>query len=117
MVTSASMPVLTEEQATAVARKVLGFAKADTVLVELVHTANRVSRIANNRVLAGNDGDSLELTIYTSIGARSSVPILINQLDDDSLREAVRIAEAIALLQVGSPINLRPISLGPQKYL
>lgn len=110
-------PVLTENRAREIAQKVLSFSRGDTALVELVHSSYRVSRIANNRILAGNDGDTLELTITTNFGARSSASLSTNQIDDASLREAVRLAESIARMQVGSDHNLRPIPLGPKEYI
>src|SRR5688572_31977701 len=52
-------PVLAHRQVTELAERVLGMTRATTVAVRVTHTANVMTRMANNQVLSGDDGDTL----------------------------------------------------------
>ncbi len=114
---SIDAPVLTREQAHDLARKVLRMAAADTVDIELVHTRRQMTRIAGNRVLTGDDGDELRITVTTEYGLKGSVSMATNQIDDVTLQGAVMRAQGAARALSGAPHSLLTISEGPQQYL
>jgi predicted Zn-dependent protease len=96
-------PVFTQEQLLALAKRVLSMSSADTTSVRLKHVARVVTRVANGRVLPGEDGDELVIAFRSRYGEGIGVELRSNQLDDTSLRVAVAQCEAL------SQQNIRPI--------
>jgi len=110
---SPGSPVFTPERGRELASKILRMASPDAnfVAVTLIHTAQQITRFANNRLLTTDDGDDLIVKFHTEFGRKKDVSIQTNQLDDSGLLAAVRRAEALARLLPGAAINLTP----PQK--
>jgi predicted Zn-dependent protease len=99
------------------ARKILRMVSAETVSLELVHTAQQITRIGDGRVLTGDDGDDLRIRIETGYGLKVSVRLDTNQLDDVVLQAAVKRAESAARALPGAAVNLLRIPTGAQQYL
>jgi predicted Zn-dependent protease len=76
-----------------------------------------MTRIAGSRVLTGDDGDDLQITITTGYGLKGSVSIDTNQIDETTLRGAVARAESAARALPGAPYSLLNIPEGARQYL
>src|SRR5687767_14878923 len=110
-------PVLTKEQLFAIGKRILEASTSDTVRAQIKHTARGVTLLANNRVLTSDNGDSLEITVQAIKGGRSRVRMTLNQVDDASLRAAVRTMDELARDQIGSPHDYMKVPDGPQEYM
>ncbi len=107
------MAQLSESDAQAVLKKVLGFSKADECAVSLDGNREGNLRFARNAVSTSGGADTLALTVTTSFGKKSGTAT-INEFDDASLEKVVRRAEELAQF---APENPEFVSeLGPQKY-
>jgi predicted Zn-dependent protease len=105
---AAARPVLSEEQVMTLAKRVMSMTSADTVHVYVIHTAQVVTRMANDQVLSGDDGDRLQIQLWTRFGGRAGVNVITNQLDDTVLLAAVRRCEALARVNLGPDEEARP---------
>jgi predicted Zn-dependent protease len=110
-------PVLTRSQILQLSNQLLEMSSADTVQLQVTHTARVITRVVNNRILAGDDGDELRLQILTKFGSRESVRILTNQMDRSSLQALVRQCEEIARRQIGTDEELRHVPRLQDEYL
>ena len=88
--------LLTREQATALATKLLGLVgdRAKGVLIE--HTALGVTKVANNRVIGSDAGSELSIVFGSTFGSGLDVQIGTNQLDAETLRRVIDEAKEIA---------------------
>lgn len=92
-------PVLTRAQVTELTKRIMDMTTAPTAKVTVTHTANYVTRMANNQVLSGDDGDTLTIRLGTSFdsydgGSRFTVA-RTNQLDDNVLHTIVKQCEQV----------------------
>jgi predicted Zn-dependent protease len=110
-------PVLTQTQAQSLGHKILRLTSADVVRIDVVNTVRRITRIANNRILTGNDGSNLDIWVSTRFGRRIPVSLNINQIDDSSLRGAIAQVEGVAREQSGPPVELIHFPEGPMEYI
>lgn len=105
--------LLTREQCEAIAKKVLGFAKADETRVTISSAANGNMRFAVNQ--ASTSGDNYDNTVTVrSIFGRRAANSTTNAHDDASLQAVVERAEALARLAPEDPEAMP--ELGPQNY-
>ena len=94
-------PILSRDEMFALAKKMLSMATATDVDVYIIHTARTVTRLANGQVLTSDDGDEVQIGLYTAYGNRIGVRVDTNQIDDTALREIVQRCEAISREQIG----------------
>jgi predicted Zn-dependent protease len=91
---AAGRPVLSREQLTDLTQRMLGMTSGDDVSIQVTHTARAVTRIANGKVLSGDDGDTLAVRVSTRLSDMYRfLTIRTNQLDDSVLRAIVQQAE------------------------
>ena len=106
--------ILSASEARALTTKVLAFSKADSCIVSLAGHARGNIRFALNTVTTSGYQDDLVVSIESHFGQRSG-SVSLNELDDASLRAAVRKSEEIARLAPPNEEFQPP--LGAQKYL
>ena len=105
--------MLSESDARAILKKVLGYSKADEAEATLTGSRSGNLRSARNAVSTSGGADSLDLTVQSSFGKKTGIAT-INEFDDASLERTVRRAEELARLAPENPEYV-PF-LGPQKY-
>jgi predicted Zn-dependent protease len=110
-------PVMTEAQVTRLSQTILAMTSADTVAIRLMHTARIITRVANDEVFAGDDGDELELGIYTRYGGRIGVKVETNQLTESTLRALVAQCETLARAQFGTADEVRHVRQDQDVYI
>ena len=107
------MPLLTQDEAQALLKKVLSYSKADECEINLTGTATGNIRYARNSVSTSGGISTHTLVVSSAYGKKLGVAT-INEFDDASLEKVVRRAEELAQL---APENPEFVSfLGPQKY-
>ena len=105
---------LTADESRQLCRKVLELATADHTRVNVESGLSGFTRVAINRITTA--GETTDVTVQvTSVFGKRVASVQTNRLDDDSLRRAVRDAEALAKLAPENPEYLP--ELGEQKYL
>jgi predicted Zn-dependent protease len=105
--------LLSRDDCEALAKKLLGFAKADETRVTIQSQARGNTRFAVNQISTA--GDSYDaVVVVRSVFGRRAANAVTNKLDDASLRAVVERAEALARLAPEDP-ELVP-ELGPQQY-
>ena len=104
---------LSREEAEALARRALAFAKADETRVTVSSGSRGNTRFAQNQVSTAGDNYNTTVTIRSAFGRRSGA-VTTNKLDDASLRAAVETAERLARLAPEDPEAMP--ELGPQQY-
>jgi predicted Zn-dependent protease len=89
-------PVMTREELLALGKRILRMTTVDTVNVAVTHAARAVTRLANDRVLSSDDGDTLLIEIETGVGGQPPYfHVRTNQLDDSVLLNGVQQCEAL----------------------
>jgi len=105
---------LTADESRQLCRQVLGYATADHTRVNIESGLSGFTRVAINRITTA--GETTDVTVQvTSVFGKRVASVETNRLDDDSLRRAVRDAEALARLAPENPEYLP--ELGEQNYL
>jgi predicted Zn-dependent protease len=104
---------LSRAESEALAKQILGYVTADEARVGINSGARGNTRFAVNQVSTAGDNSNTAVQITCRFGKRSGT-VTTNRLDDASLREAVRQAEALAKLAPEDPEALP--ELGPQEY-
>lgn len=115
---AASDPVMGREEAQTLGARILGMLSSDRATIEIVHMARGVTRVAQNQVRSGNEGEQLTLAMSTTFGRLGPVQLKFNQLDDATLRGAIAQLEALAR-QAGPPLDppkIAGLAFGPQHY-
>jgi predicted Zn-dependent protease len=110
---AAPAPVLGRDASEALARKVLGFARADETRVNVTSGAQGNTRFAVNQISTGGDTQNVVVSVQSTFGGRSA-SATTNRLDDAALRSVVERAEALARLAPVDPERM-PL-LEPQQY-
>ncbi|MDH5234716.1 MAG: TldD/PmbA family protein [Gemmatimonadota bacterium] len=106
-------PHLSRADCEAIAKRALGFSKADECRVSIDSGMRQNTRFAVNQISTAGDDYDATVTIRSVFGKKVA-SIRTNRLDDASLRAAVENSERIARLAPDDP-ELMP-ELGPQKY-
>ena len=104
---------LTREQAQALAKRVLGFAKADDTRVNISSGWSGNTRFAANQITTAGGTTDTTVTVTSTVGRRRA-SAQTNVLDDAALRRTVELSERLARLAPEDP-ELMP-ELGPQRY-
>lgn len=105
--------LITRDQAEALAKRVLAFAKADETAVSIASEARTNTRFAVNQVSTAGDDVDTTITVRSAFGKKSA-SVTTNKTDDASLAATVRAAEDLARLAPEDP-EAMPM-LGPQTY-
>jgi len=108
---------MSREQIMALSKQIMSMTSVDIVNVFITHTARVVTRIANDRILSGDDGDELEISLRTIAGGRQEVRVETNQLDETMLRDLVQQCERLARAQEGSEEEVMHVPLTQDEYL
>ncbi len=106
-------PILTRDQAEALTKRVLSFAKADSTRVTIRSATRANSRFAVNQMSTAGDNTDTVVTVMSTFGKRSATTST-NKLDDAGLSQAVANSEALARLSPEDPEDMP--ELGPQQY-
>ncbi len=107
------MAQLSESDAQAILKKVLGYSKADECEATLSGSRQGNVRFARNAVSTSGTQDTLNLSVHSAFGKKSGTAT-VNEFDDASLERVVRRAEELARLAPENPEYVT--MLGPQKY-
>ena len=107
------MSQISESEAQAILKKVLGYSKAAECEVTLTGGHSGNLRFARNAVSTSGAKDDLNLVVECAYGKKSGTAT-INEFDDASLEKVVRRADELAKLAPENPEYV-PF-LGPQKY-
>ena len=108
------MAILSQDQAQALLKKVLGYSTADECEATLSGSLSGNVRSARNTISTSGASDNVALVVESRFGKRAGVATC-NQFDDATLQRCVQRAEEIARLAPESPEYV-PL-LGPQQYL
>jgi len=108
-----SAPILTRDQAEALAKRVLAFATADGTRVNIRSAARANSRFAVNQMSTAGDNTDTVVTVRSTFGRRSA-SASTNKLDDAALKQVVASSEALARLSPEDPEAMP--ELEPQQY-
>jgi predicted Zn-dependent protease len=106
-------PVLGRAEAEAIAQKALSFATADETRVTINSGSRANTRFAVNQVSTAGDASNVTVSVLSAFGTKRAVATS-NRLDEASLREVVKNAEALAKLSPEDPEAMP--ELGPQTY-
>ena len=106
-------PILTRDEAQALAKRILYFATADATRVTIRSAARANSRFAVNQMSTAGDNFDTVVTVLSSFGKRSATATT-NKLDDAALQQCVANSENLARLSPEDPEALP--ELGPQQY-
>ncbi len=108
------MPILSQTDAQALLKQVLGYSTADECEATLNGRTSGNIRYARNSVSTAGAADTASLAVEARFGKRSGIATC-NEFDEATLRRCVQRAEEIARLAPESPEYV-PL-LGPQTYL
>lgn len=106
-------PILSRDDAQALAKRVLSFATADSTRVTIRSAARANSRFAVNQISTAGDNFDTVVTVLSTFGKRSATATT-NKLDDAALRQLVANSEKLARLSPEDPEAMP--ELGPQEY-
>jgi predicted Zn-dependent protease len=106
-------PVLSRAEAEALAKRVLGFAKADDTRVTIRSGARANTRFAVNQISTAGDNLDTVVTVLSSFGKRGATATT-NKLDDAALQRVVAKSELLARLSPEDPEAMP--ELPPQTY-
>src|SRR5437016_8049003 len=105
--------MLTRDEAQTLARKVLGLATFPECQVNIASSEQAYTRFANNGITTASLSLRHSVSIAVAREGRSGV-MTVNDLDDASLRAAVKKAEELAAIAPVNAERLPPI--GPQEF-
>jgi predicted Zn-dependent protease len=105
--------MLTQDEAQKIAKKVLGMSTFPECQVTITSQEQAYTRFANNGITTASFALRHNLSIVTTRDARTG-SYATNDLDDDSLRAAVKKAEELAALTPPNSERLSPV--GPQQF-
>jgi predicted Zn-dependent protease len=105
--------MLTQDEAQKLAKKVLGMSTFPECQVTITSQEQAYTRFANNGITTASFSLRHNLSIVTTRDARTGA-YSTNDLDDDSLRAAVKKAEELAALTPPNSERLSPV--GPQQF-
>jgi predicted Zn-dependent protease len=104
---------LSEEQAKALAQRVLSFAKADETRVNINSGWSGNTRFAGNEITTSGGATNTTVTVTSTFGKRHASSST-NILDDEGLRRTVDLSERLAKLSPEDPETMP--ELGAQSY-
>ena len=111
--TAYASPLLTRDQAKAIADKVLAFSKADETRVVISSQWSGNTRFAGGEITTSGGITDTTLNVISTIGKRRAT-VSSNVFDDAALQRTVDLSERLAKLAPEDP-EIMP-ELGPQNY-
>jgi len=102
------------EECRRVGERVFSLTDADDAVVNIGHSREALTRIANNAIVLNVFTESRSLQVTVAYGSRKG-SASCDSLDDDAVEAAVRRAEEVARVSPPDPEFLP--SLGPQEYV
>jgi predicted Zn-dependent protease len=105
--------MLSEAEGRQLVERTLALSRADDVQIRLTSTDAAHLRLARNSPSTSGRHSDHELTVQSSFGKKSA-SATVNQLDPDTLREAIGRSEELARLAPDDPEHMP--DLGPQTY-
>jgi len=108
-------PVLSPDAMRALAQQIFELTTAKTESIDIEHIALGTAHVARGAVQITESGDYLRVGIGLRFGQRTSMSIDIDQIDTESLRQAVRYLERVAMEQTGDPVEI-PLTIPPRTY-
>ncbi len=105
--------ILNEKRSKEILDKILSLSKADAVSAGVSGQEGGNIRFARNEVTTSGTKNNVSVSVTTAFGKRVGSSST-NQLDDESLKKAVRKAEEIATISPENPEYMPP--LPPQQY-
>lgn len=105
--------ILSENEAKNLLTKILGYSKADSVEATLSGSNSYNLRFARNSLTTNGFTDGLTLSLSSNIGKKTG-SVSTNKFDEESLKEAVKNSEEIAVLSPDNKEFMPP--LGMQTY-
>ena len=105
--------MFTRDEAQKLARKVIGFSTFPECEVTIAATEQAYTRFANNGITTASLSLRRDVSISVTRDSRTGVHA-IDDLDDASLRAAVRKAEELAMIAPANPEHMPPV--GPQPF-
>lgn len=105
--------MLTKDEAQQLAKKVMGYSTFADCQVTVTSAEQVYTRFANNGITAASFSLRRDVSIAVTRDGRTGV-YAVDDLDDTSLRTAVKKAEEFAAIAPPNPERLEP--LGPQKF-
>lgn len=111
--TGAGATLLSQEEARALANRVLALSRADQTRVNITSEWSGNTRFADASITTSGDATDTSLTVTATIGRRRA-SASTNVLSDDSLKQTVELAARLARLSPEDS-ELMP-ELGPQAY-
>jgi len=105
--------MLTQDEAQALAKKVVGMSSFPEIQVTITAQEQAYTRFANNGITTASFALRHNVNIVTTRDARTG-SYATNDLDDASLKDAVKKAEELAAISPPNPERLTPV--GPQKF-
>ncbi len=106
--------MLSQDEARRVGEQVLKLTEADDAVVNVGHTREALTRIANNAIVLNVFTERREVSVTVAFGNRKGMAAC-DSVEPDDLRDTVKRAEALARVAPEDPEYLP--SLGPQSYL
>ena len=106
-------PILSRDDAQALAKRVLAFSTADSTRVTIRSGARANSRFAVNQISTAGDNTDTVVSVLSGFGKRSATATT-NKLDDAGLKAVVTNSEALARLSPEDPESMP--ELEPQRY-
>ena len=105
--------MLTRDEAQKLAQKVIGLSTFPECQVTITASEQAYTRFANNGITTASL--NLRHTVAIAVARDGKAGVMtVNDLDDGSLRAAVKKAEELAAIAPANPERLAP--LGPQEY-
>ena len=106
-------PIISRDDAQALAKRILYFATADETRVTIRSGVRANSRFAVNQISTAGDNTDTVVTVQSAFGKRNATAST-NKLDDTGLQQVVANAEKLARLSPEDPEAMP--ELGPQQY-
>jgi predicted Zn-dependent protease len=107
------LPILSENEAQVILKKVMAFSKAESCEANLNGTRGGNARYARNTVTTSGTKSDTTLLVQSAFGKKVGTAT-VNEFDDASIERAVRRSEEVAKLAPPNPEYMPP--LGPQTY-
>jgi predicted Zn-dependent protease len=106
--------LMNKDEACRIGEKVLKLTTADDVVVNIGHSREALTRLANNSIVHNVFSERREVTVSVAFGNQKG-SASCDAIDDDSVKAMIERAEQVAKITPPDPEYLP--SLGPQTYL
>jgi len=108
------MSLLNQEEAKKILSKVIDLSKAEAIEVNIEGSKEGNIRYARNSVSTAGETSNISMSIQSSFGKKSGA-VTVNEFNDRTLEESVRMSEELAKFSPENPEFMPPLE--QQKYL